>query len=56
MSEVHSKKDQHPESVQHELVLQSGSAWNGQAYQVYPAGRPQLSVMRVSLPPQIELP
>jgi len=56
MTKDHSKTNQQAGSVQHELVLQSGAAWNGQAYQHYPPGKPQLSVMRMSLPPHTELP
>jgi quercetin dioxygenase-like cupin family protein len=40
----------------HEQVLQSGAAWNGQAYDAYPAGKPQITVMRMSLPAHSELP
>ncbi|MDI9222109.1 cupin domain-containing protein [Pantoea sp. EA-12] len=49
-----SKENQH--SVEHVLILQSGCAWNGQVYEEYPAGKPQISVMRMSLPPHSELP
>jgi len=44
-----------PEPV-HEQVLQSGAAWNGQPYEAYPAGKPQITVMRMSLPAHSELP
>lgn len=47
---------QPPERIEHRLVLQSGAAWNGQAYAHYPAGKPQISVMRMSLPAHSELP
>lgn len=47
---------QPPERIEHRLVLQSGAAWNGQAYAYYPAGKPQISVMRMSLPAHSELP
>lgn len=49
-----SKENQH--SVEHDLILQSGCAWNGQVYEEYPAGKPQISVMRMTLPPHSELP
>lgn len=42
--------------IEYELVLQSGTAWNGQAYAAYPQGKPVISVMRMSLPPDSELP
>jgi len=40
----------------HDCILQSGAAWNGQLYEAYPAGKPQISVMRMTLPPHSELP
>lgn len=40
----------------HDCILQSGDAWNGQPYEEYPAGKPQISVMRMTLPPHSELP
>ena len=42
--------------IEHELILESGTAWNGQPYSEYPSGKPQISVMRMSLPPNSELP
>lgn len=42
--------------IEHQLVLQSGNAWNGQPYSGYPEGKPCISVMRMSLPPHSELP
>ncbi|MEZ3500465.1 cupin domain-containing protein [Pantoea sp. KPR_PJ] len=47
---------QSPEQTEHSLVLQSGAAWNGQPYEHYPAGKPLISVMRMSLPAHSELP
>lgn len=42
--------------IKHELVLQSGTAWDEQSYEGYPEGKPLISVMRMSLPPHSELP
>lgn len=56
MTEQGNKTKEPSSSADHELVLQSGEAWNGQAYEHYPAGKPQLSVMRMSLPPHTKLP
>lgn len=56
MKDEHGKNMPQQDSQQHELVLQSDKAWNGQAYQHYPLGKPHLSVMRMSLPPHTELP
>ncbi|MGB9098007.1 cupin domain-containing protein [Erwinia sp.] len=56
-----SDKDSYPnddatKQIQHKLVLQTGTAWNGQSCEGYPKGKPQISVMRMSLPPHSELP
>ncbi|KHJ69709.1 cupin [Pantoea rodasii] len=42
--------------IEHHLVLQNGNAWNDQSYGRYPEGKPLISVMRMSLPPNSELP
>lgn len=39
-----------------ETVLQSDSAWNGKPYTAYPNGRPQLTVLRITIPPHSALP
>ncbi|MBK0089910.1 cupin domain-containing protein [Erwinia sp. S59] len=44
------------DKIEHKLVLQSGAAWNKQSYEAYPKGKPLISVMRMSLPPDTELP
>ncbi len=56
-------KDHHPDeskasvaSPQSEQVLQSGEAWNGQPYPRYPDGKPQITVIRMSLPAHHTLP
>jgi pimeloyl-ACP methyl ester carboxylesterase/quercetin dioxygenase-like cupin family protein len=36
--------------------LRSDTAWNGTQYQTYPTGRPQLTVVRYSIPPHSSLP
>lgn len=36
--------------------LRSDTAWNGTRYKSYPAGRPQLTVVRYSIPPHSSLP
>jgi len=33
-----------------EVLVSSDAAWNGKAYESYPAGRPQLTVVRISIP------
>ncbi|WP_369800360.1 cupin domain-containing protein [Pantoea sp. BL1] len=44
------------DKIEHKLVLQSGAAWNKQSYEAYLQGKPLISVMRMSLPPDTELP
>jgi len=56
MTEKCKQTDTPSSSTEHEMVLQSGEAWNGQPYEHYPPGKPLVSVMRMSLPPNTELP
>ncbi|NIG20659.1 cupin domain-containing protein [Pantoea sp. Al-1710] len=44
------------DKIEHKLILQSGTAWNKQPYEAYSKGKPLISVMRMSLPPDSELP
>jgi quercetin dioxygenase-like cupin family protein len=37
-------------------VLKTDMSWNGKPYDHYPEGRPQLTVMRFSIPPHSALP
>ena len=32
-------------------LIQTDKAWDGKAYESYPAGRPQLSVLEITIPP-----
>lgn len=50
------KHSENAQEIQHELVLQSGLAWNSQAYSHYPSGKPLISVMRMTIPAHSELP
>ena len=34
-----------------ETLIQSTSAWDGTAYKPYPSGRPQISVLKITIPP-----
>jgi quercetin dioxygenase-like cupin family protein len=38
-------------TVQSETVLQTTNSWNGSAYKIYPPGQPQLTVLKVTIPP-----
>jgi quercetin dioxygenase-like cupin family protein len=44
-----SKKEASP--LQVKTLLQTDKAWDGTAYESYPAGRPQLSVLQITIPP-----
>ena len=42
-------------SVRSENLLRSSSSWDGQPYKSYPAGRPELSILKITLPPHTKL-
>lgn len=44
------------ETGQREILLQADSSWNGKPYTQYPAGRPQLTMLKVALKPNTVLP
>ncbi|WP_210080808.1 cupin domain-containing protein [Pantoea endophytica] len=39
-----------------ETLLQSGQAWNDQHIEHYPAGKPEITVMKMTIPAHSELP
>jgi quercetin dioxygenase-like cupin family protein len=39
-----------------DVLLQADHAWNGMAYSRYPAGRPQLTTLKLTIPPHTALP
>jgi len=39
-----------------DVLVSSDAAWNGKPYDRYPAGRPQLTVVRISIPAHTTLP
>lgn len=43
---------QAPNPLQVKTLLQTDKAWDGKAYDAYPAGRPQLSVLEITIPPR----
>jgi quercetin dioxygenase-like cupin family protein len=45
---AHAETDFH--AIQVETLLQSTQAWDGSPYSVYPAGMPQLSVLKITIP------
>ena len=46
----------HPSAAKVEVLVSSDAAWNGKPYESYPAGRPQLTVVRITIPPHTTLP
>jgi quercetin dioxygenase-like cupin family protein len=42
-------------TIQSETLLQSSSSWDGEPYTTYPAGRPELSVLKITIPPHTQL-
>lgn len=41
--------------VQSSVLLKSQSSWDGTRYQAYPAGSPELTVLKISIPAHTEL-
>ena len=41
--------------IQSETLLQSRSSWDGEPYTAYPAGQPELSVLKITIPPHTQL-
>jgi quercetin dioxygenase-like cupin family protein len=39
-----------------EILLQADSSWNGQPYTQYPKGRPQLTMLKLTIAPHTNLP
>jgi quercetin dioxygenase-like cupin family protein len=42
-------------AIQSETLLQSRSSWDGEPYVAYPAGQPELSVLKITIPPHTQL-
>jgi quercetin dioxygenase-like cupin family protein len=38
-----------------ETLLATGTAWDGEAYKSYPAGDPELSILKITIPPHTKL-
>lgn len=43
-------------AVRAETLLQSSTAWDGTPYAAYPAGAPQLTMLKITIPPHTSLP
>ncbi|HAI07475.1 quercetin dioxygenase-like cupin family protein [Pantoea sp. AN62] len=50
-----SKQDNNASGVNAVEVMRSSQAWNGEEIECYPAGQPELTVMRLSLPANTSL-
>jgi quercetin dioxygenase-like cupin family protein len=44
------------QSVQMETLLRSGTSWDGTPYTAYPQGAPELTVLKITIPPHSSLP
>ena len=44
-----------PAAVQSKVLLQTETSWDGSALAAYPAGKPEMSVLRISIPPNTAL-
>lgn len=42
--------------IQAEILLKADSSWDGVPYSAYPAGRPEVTVVRLTIPPHTALP
>ena len=45
----------HEPAVQTHTLLSATSSWDGEPYQSYPSGQPELSVLKITLAPHTEL-
>jgi len=48
--------DLHTASGQAQILVQSDTSWNGEPYPHYPTTQPQLTVLRLTIPPNSALP
>ncbi|MEN3030022.1 cupin domain-containing protein [Chromobacterium amazonense] len=44
------------ESVRAEVLLKTSSSWDGKAYAAYPEGKPELTLLKITIPPHTNLP
>jgi quercetin dioxygenase-like cupin family protein len=42
-------------AMQSETLLQSSASWDGEPYMAYPAGQPELSVLKMTIPPHTQI-
>jgi len=42
--------------IETQTLLKAGSSWNGDALPAYPAGEPEITILRITIPPKTALP
>jgi quercetin dioxygenase-like cupin family protein len=47
---------QEPGAIRSEVLARSGVSWNGAPLPDYPDGRPEITILRIEIPPQAQLP
>jgi quercetin dioxygenase-like cupin family protein len=47
-------QDRQP-AVQSQTLLRTGSSWDGEPYEYYPSGQPELTILKITLAPHAEL-
>ena len=50
------KKENEPSGPLSELIAESYISWNGDSLPAYPQGKPKISIVKVTIPPNSELP
>ena len=50
------EEEQQQAGIRSETLLRTGSSWNGSPYEAYSSGTPELSVLKITIPPHHELP
>ena len=48
-------RQNHPPTLQKQLLLRASSSWDGEPYKSYPQGQPELSIVKIILAPQTQL-
>lgn len=49
------EQEQHNPTIQSETVLRTSLSWNGMKYNPFPIGPPELSVLKITIPPHRDL-
>ena len=45
-----------PAAPRGDTLLRTDGSWNGHPYKTYPAGQPELTVLKLTIPPHTKLP